>query len=160
MATKFKVGDKIIGNSYASERYGITTKGWEGEVTKIVDDEYVMVKGPNIKDSIMVRIDCFNLVTPTYSVDQNFIREAHKAACSEWKKKIEKKFPKLFKDKLYEFGDSYNISTDGFGDKPLIIGKGMVPSELRGKCLIVDSNYKMEVIMDGSTQILTFKEIS
>lgn len=32
----------------------------------------------------------------TYSVDKEFILEAHKAACFDWKKKIEVKFPQLF----------------------------------------------------------------
>ena len=32
----------------------------------------------------------------TYQVDEAFIKEAHKAACYDWKKKLEAKFPTLF----------------------------------------------------------------
>jgi len=32
----------------------------------------------------------------TFTVDKEFILEAHRAACFEWEKKIEKKFPELF----------------------------------------------------------------
>lgn len=32
----------------------------------------------------------------TYEVDEDFIRKAHSAACSEWKQKLEAKFPTVF----------------------------------------------------------------
>jgi hypothetical protein len=32
----------------------------------------------------------------TYSVSKDFILEAHKAACQDWKKKIEEQFPEVF----------------------------------------------------------------
>lgn len=35
-----------------------------------------------------------------YNVDKEFILEAHKVACSEWKEKLEKKFPDIFDDGL------------------------------------------------------------
>lgn len=33
----------------------------------------------------------------TYSVDEVFIKEAHKAACPDWKRKLEEKFPDIFR---------------------------------------------------------------
>lgn len=41
-----------------------------------------------------------------YKVDKQFILEAHKAACSDWKKKLEGKFPDLF-PKTYKMGDRF-----------------------------------------------------
>jgi hypothetical protein len=47
---------------------------------------------------------------------KEFIKKAHSAACSEWKKNIEKEFPKLFKEdalvvgKWYKYHDNYQES--------------------------------------------------
>lgn len=41
-----------------------------------------------------------------FTVTKEFVREAHGAACSTWKTKIEKEFPDLFKTEL-EFGKWY-----------------------------------------------------
>lgn len=38
----------------------------------------------------------------TYEVEKSFIKEAHKAACSDWKIKLEEKFPDAFKKKSVE----------------------------------------------------------
>lgn len=45
-------------------------------------------------------------------VTEEFIREAHEAACSEWKSKIEKEFPELFKCEL-EVGKWYKDPLHG-----------------------------------------------
>jgi hypothetical protein len=39
---------------------------------------------------------------------KEFIKEGYKAACSEWKEKIEKEFPKLFKKDTLVVGKWYN----------------------------------------------------
>lgn len=41
-----------------------------------------------------------------YKVSKEFILEAHKAACSEWKQKLEKEFPEVFESKI-EVGKWY-----------------------------------------------------
>ena len=49
----------------------------------------------------------------TYSVDSQFILDAHKAACSDWKAKLEAKFPEVFPVK-YTIGQIINFkSIDG-----------------------------------------------
>lgn len=48
---------------------------------------------------------------------KEFIKEAHNHACSEWKQKIEKEFPKLFKTTELVVGEWYK-----FIDKPEVIG--------------------------------------
>ena len=92
----------------------------------------------------------------TYSVDASFVKEAHKAACDTWKKKIETKFPEVFKSQAFGFGDQFTINTGWNG--PLLIGHGLAPSGLEGKCLVVSNEYKMEVKTEDGYQILVFKK--
>lgn len=51
-------------------------------------------------------------------VSVEFVRAAHKAACSEWKKKIEQEFPKLFEQETYKLGTKLTI-----GDGEYIIAR-------------------------------------
>ena len=44
----------------------------------------------------------------TFEVEEDFIKAAHRAACSEWKTKIEAKFPEVFpKEVTYKKGDRF-----------------------------------------------------
>jgi hypothetical protein len=43
---------------------------------------------------------------------KEFIKKAHSAACNEWKKNIEKEFPKLFKEDALEVGKWYKRKQD------------------------------------------------
>lgn len=92
-----------------------------------------------------------------YSVDATFIKAAHKEACSDWKTKIEKKFPEVFKPKevICEFGDNFLLSRFS---SPLMIGYGLAPQGLEGKCLAVSQDYKVEVKQHNGSQILVFKK--
>jgi len=45
---KFKVGDKVIGNKKANDRYTITKEGWRGTVTEVYDDGYFHAGGFNL----------------------------------------------------------------------------------------------------------------
>ena len=42
----------------------------------------------------------------TVTLPEEFVLEAHKAACSDWKKKIEKQVPELFADQ-HKIGDCF-----------------------------------------------------
>ena len=44
---------------------------------------------------------------------KQFVLEAHKAACREWKTKIEKEFPSLFPKPNYEIGQWYKNNNTG-----------------------------------------------
>ena len=92
-----------------------------------------------------------------YSVDVAFIKAAHKEACGEWKTKIEKKFPEVFKPKkqVYSFRDGHKLDS---ASKPLLIGYGLAPGIGDRKYLIVSGNYKMEVKNHGGHQVLVFTE--
>jgi hypothetical protein len=48
-------------------------------------------------------------IPTTFNIDKQFILEAHKAACNEWKRKIETKFPSLFEN-TYSIGDRFMIN--------------------------------------------------
>lgn len=57
-------------------------------------------------------IDPITTVT-AHSVDEDFIKEAHTAACSTWKKKIEKRFPAVFPKKVtYWMGQVFEYNED------------------------------------------------
>ena len=49
---RFEVGDRVIGNKFANEHYGITVQGWIGIVTEILQPDYSL--GTNF-DTIKVR---------------------------------------------------------------------------------------------------------
>jgi len=53
---------------------------------------------------------------------QEFIKEAHEAACSTWQEKIENEFPKLFEKEELEVGKWYKLTED-YGS---YLKKGMV----------------------------------
>lgn len=59
--SKFKVGDKVIAANNAP--YGITTNGWIGKVTKVIDDNFIVVKGGKIMTGVSVRAKYFSLFT-------------------------------------------------------------------------------------------------
>ena len=48
---KFSLGDWVIGNSKANERYAVTREGWSGQVTKVREDGYISVKGKYNEDN-------------------------------------------------------------------------------------------------------------
>jgi hypothetical protein len=103
---KFKVGDTVIGNSKANDKYEVTVENWLGAIININSDGYIQIKGTN-GGQFWVDPICFDLVPKRnkaqeasikehYEVDVPFIKAAHSAACSEWKKKLEAKFPGVF----------------------------------------------------------------
>lgn len=62
--------------------------------------------------------------------------------------------------KLFDFGEEFGISTS-FGDRPIVIGHGLAPEHLEGKCLIVSLDYEMSITeQTNGYKILTFKRRS
>jgi hypothetical protein len=67
-----------------------------------------------------------------YEVDSQFIREAYKDACSEWKERIKAKFPQVFDiekqvSELKEYEEFKNVS---FGIDSLILVNDLILIEL------------------------------
>lgn len=52
----------------------------------------------------------------TFNVDKSFILEAHKAACNDWKTKLEKQFPSAFPKKITD-------RVKSFDDVQTVLGK-------------------------------------
>lgn len=64
LASKFKVGDKVIGNEKANYEYTITREGWVGTVAEVTDN-VIYVQGKNSytgrEQTFGVREECFDL---------------------------------------------------------------------------------------------------
>lgn len=89
-----------------------------------------------------------------FEVDETFIKEAHEAACHDWKVKIEERFPEAFKGG-YDFGVTHKLSTS-FGGSPIMIANGLAPSGKENKCLVIDPAYKMKVFTHDNRTLLEF----
>lgn len=53
-----------------------------------------------------------------YLVDKQFILDAHKAACTEWKAKLEAKFPEAFPKETFSIGDTIEVAYQEFRTNP------------------------------------------
>jgi hypothetical protein len=60
------------------------------------------------------------------------------------------------KQQVFEFGNMHTLRSI-FEDGPLMIGHGAVSDELKGKCLIVRSNYEMVTEDINGMQVISFK---
>ena len=94
----------------------------------------------------------------TFTVDEQFIKDAYKEAPAEWKTKLEKRFPELFDDGIFKFEDEYVVNDRESGDSPLFIGDGLAPNGLEKKCLMVRKGFKVEVQEQRGYQVLVFKK--
>jgi hypothetical protein len=93
-----------------------------------------------------------------YEVTEEFLLNAYKEACPEWKKKMEKEFPGAFNSE-YHFGDEYTIDTS-LNDGPMVIGNGWAPEHLKFKCLVVKNEWKAIFIDNPNSngrQTIVFK---
>lgn len=79
-----------------------------------------------------------------YEVSEEFIKQAHAAACSEWKQKIKEQFPEAFKPKLFQFGKSFTVDVemshfDGHEHvpSPIIIAQGLARTVEERECAII-----------------------
>jgi hypothetical protein len=114
-------------------------------------------------------------VTPCgMTVDAEFIKAAHAAACSEWKQKLEKKFPQVFSKPLKATritkapsGGSDIVAaikaegkTSGSDQEKIFIGIGLAPSGYSHNCLALSdfSEFKFELAKDGQCVILVPKK--
>lgn len=100
---KFKVGDHIKRDSW---KIGPIPD----VITSISGDVLYTEGGRTINTSLYTDVKIVNdNVMKKFEVDEQFIRDAHKVACKEWKTKLEEKFPEAF-PKTYKLGD--RVKTD------------------------------------------------
>lgn len=98
--------------------------------------------------------------TDELTVDADFLKAAHAAACSEWKKKLEKKYPSVFKKpktwKPKSFGSRATFNGDN--TKDIFIGLALAPDGLYSKCLMMKADKVVpEITSDGEYFVVTFK---
>ena len=63
----------------------------------------------------------------------------------------------LNRRRVFEFGIAYDLTT-AFKSGPLMIGRGAAPDELKGKCLIVSSDYEMVTEEFNGNTVIYFKK--
>ena len=68
--SKFKIGDIVVANKSANDKYSVTTEGWVGKVVEIDEaDEVDDIRLQSIEDTgyrTWVSSACFELCTPAY----------------------------------------------------------------------------------------------
>lgn len=89
-----------------------------------------------------------------FQVNAEFVKQAHAAACSDWKKKIEAEFPDLFPS-VYRFGiDPYTLTTRPNG--PIMLADCVLEGKYKGKALLVNAGWKAEIIEEKGEQLIQF----
>jgi len=163
---KFAVQDIVVINEKGHFEYGEgqgNPKGINGVVTELIDDEgfKYKVKFSNGAENTyeddtldLVEIAQKKDTTQELTVDKQFVLDAYKAACSEWKDKIEKKFPKLFEqEKTYSIGDRFVLDEGCIGGDYVLAQ--VLPREV---CLInIEDGNRLNnpVTVDNPLQITT-----
>jgi len=67
---KFKVGDIIVGNQFANDRYNVTTEGWQGKVIEIKTNSFRAVDiGEDDTGSFGLEYKYFDLLESTEEVN-------------------------------------------------------------------------------------------
>lgn len=66
----FKVGDYIIGNSTANDRYAMTREGWKGIVTEIINDREIKAECLRNRDSEYTLVKDYFDVMPILSLSE------------------------------------------------------------------------------------------
>ena len=80
--------------------------------------------------------------------------------CSAAKEALKELFPEAFQAEPFEFGKEHEIGTRATPDDPLFIGGGLAPIGLAGKCLMVHSDYDMEITESCGHKCLIFRKKS
>lgn len=117
--SKFKKGDVV---KVLSSGSSVNKVGDVGVITEYYNDGDFRVKVKGRPDyGNWMKGDQVELVkedqSKSFEVEESFILAAHKAACSEWKLKIESKFPDAFAQKMENIIKSVNggVLKDSYG---------------------------------------------
>lgn len=93
----------------------------------------------------------------TYTIDEKFIQEAYKAACSDWKIKLKKKFPKVLKkeDEFLKIPTKLDtMMLDG-----IWIGRGLAPDGKENKCIMSTTHQPIVEKLGAGKWVVSFKRI-
>jgi hypothetical protein len=169
-----KVGDQVKLSYFdSSTNQWAVTKGKDGPfygfTRKNFDVPAMAAKKPTTATTAPAPINPTSML-----VDAEFVKQAHAAACSAWKNKLEAKFPHLFKKELkakkivkatsIKGSDIIaTITTEGATrteQEKIYIGIGLAPYGHEGKCLSLSeySEFKFELAKNGQCVILVPKK--
>ena len=92
------------------------------------------------------------------NVSVEFIKQAYQMADPDLRCVMEQEFKDLFKKEQepFNFGYEYTLKLPGSG--PLMIGLGLAPKGLEGRCLVVRSSYDLEVVEESGRKVLIFRK--
>ena len=168
---RLKVGDKVTLDYYDSGRqYWAVSKGKVGPFYGFTRKNFDVPAMTVTKTSVAP----VTTSSKDMTVDAEFIRAAHAAACSEWKTKLEKKFPQVFTTPLKAtritkapsgWGSDIVATikaegkTSGSEQEKIFIGIGLAPSGYSHNCLALSdfSEFKFELAKNGQCVILVPK---
>jgi hypothetical protein len=92
------------------------------------------------------------------NVSVEFIKQAYQMADPDLRCVMEQEFKDLFKKEQepFNFGKECTLGTSW--SVPLMIGHGLAPKGLKGRCLIVRSDYDLEVTEYNDFKVLIFRK--
>lgn len=100
-----------------------------------------------------------NMSKKEFTVDIDFIKKAHAAACGDWKVILESKFPDAFKPQPFEFKKETTLTTSTLpNDLPFLVGRSWAPAGKEMKCLVLHSRYDVIVTEHEGRKVLEFIE--
>lgn len=169
--TGFKKGDRVqvksgtVVSSALYGKYGTIQKNDGSSTPFYVKLEDASINGAWFKENEITKVAAKPEApkkTDELTVDADFLKAAHAAACSEWKKKLEKKYPSVFKKpktwKPMPLGSKITLSGDG--SKDIFIGMGLAPDGLTGRCLMMRKDKVVpEITSEGQYFVVTFKTL-
>ena len=177
---EIKVGDRVRiskDSEYYRDGQESNPKDVTGTVSEEEEDEYCYRVDWDNGESNTYRINDLYLYSeknnkadePTVlTVSKEFVLEAHKAACSDWKNKLEKQFPEVFESDKYPTLVDLNPGeklvtaglfakvTDGNGKDKYVPLKGVEIADgiADGDILPIEARYKALYINREATQQL------
>lgn len=181
---KFKKGDRVRiskDSEYYDRSQQSNPSNCIGTVTKCDADGYFTteVKWDNGEYNSYRDYD-LDLVseasTAELTVDKEFVMQAYKSACSDWKKKIEQKFPELFPSNPYTklvedesklaSSSLYYQNSDGefvalLNSTALIdgvAGCNGIPKEAKYRGIYIHKHVDVEVVKTGFGTSIIFKD--
>ena len=143
-----KIGDQVKVDTYDSddETWSIFTKGRGTFIG--------WIPRKNIRP--VTKTTAAPLASNSFAVDEAFIKEAHKAACPEWKKKLETKFPTVLKKQDEYLKIPTKITLDA--SKDIWIGHWAAPTGKENKCIMSSTHQPIVSNVNGRWMV-EFKKI-
>jgi len=167
--TGLKVGDRVqvkSGTTVSSSlwgKYGTIKKKDGIGIPFFVKLEDASINGAWFRENELAKVVAkpkeATKKTDELTVDAEFLKAAHAAACTEWKKKLEKKYPSVFKKpKTWKPKELVRITGDDRDD--IFIGLSLAPTGLSNKCLMMrTSKVKPKITTSGEYTVVSFETL-